>query len=183
MPEYLTYNNSSAASTGLIEASNYRAFKNMFGDDESVIFLHDGWGGHGIAVLTTCDNEEIADTLRALKEYPLLDEELHAEMMAEAIEEDWDSWASGDFQKLLLAKIEDEERDVYELDFVDEELHELFEEAMGASGAEWINECANNMYVDLERVAAVVMFEKTSNGYVFGIKGGDARAYATWSEE
>lgn len=183
MPEYLTYNDSSAASTGLIEASNYRAFKNMFANDESVIFFHDGYGGHGIGILTTCDNEEIADTLRALKEYPLLDEELHAEMTAEAIEDAWDSWAGGDFQKLLLVKIEDEERDVDELDFVDEELHELFDQARDISGAEWINEVSDQMYIDLERVANIVRYEKTDDGYVFGIKGGDARAYATWSEE
>jgi hypothetical protein len=73
-PEHLSGSDYSGSS---YTVSNYRVFLKEYGEVEGVYALHGGHGTYAIAIRADVaeENEEIRDTLNALENYPVIDDE------------------------------------------------------------------------------------------------------------
>jgi acyl carrier protein len=150
LPAYL---GGSDYSGSIVERSNFKAFQEKFGDGEDEWWTN-AIGSHGtFALLIDMQGvpedieEEVAEFLNALHDYPVADDDLHSQMEMEAQNEAWDSWAKKDFIKALEKKFD------VELDDVDDEkIFELFHEACDSSNTYWENQQGDEMYIDLDRV-------------------------------
>lgn len=141
----------------LVERSNRDHWREEFADFEATEENPDGWwievaGGHGtfaIVVDTSRATEDAYDTLCALENYPLCDEERHSELERKAQESAWESDVRDDFASALSKATG---LDCSEADHA--LLRELFEDAAERSSTYWENQQADSMYIDVERIAA-----------------------------
>lgn len=99
-------------SGGTVEQSNYQVLEEMheeLGKDSPFVFL---FGGHG----TKCvcirlyqeARDEVLDVINGLCDYPLIDEQKHAELENERLAEDWDSYG---YEVIQLPEPETEEEE------------------------------------------------------------------------
>jgi hypothetical protein len=150
-------------SGSLVQKSNHRKFSEEFADGE------DKWwgsapGGHGTyAIVIDMQSvpedkeEEVAEFLNALSDYPLADEDLHSEMEMEAQNKAWNDWARADFkkeiEKVYGVDLDEAEEELGEEVF-NRKLYELFHKASEKANEYWVNEQGDSMYINLERVVA-----------------------------
>lgn len=140
-------------SGGIVTQSNYRAWREKFPRGE------DKWwgtapGGHGTYAIVIDlkrvpkkREEEVAEFLNALQDYPIADEDLHSRMEMEAQDEAWENDYKKDFAKALGKAWG------FEFDEVDEgKLRELFERASDRSGTYWQDQEGSGMCIDIKRL-------------------------------
>lgn len=138
-----------------IERANYAAFLEQFKDVKGVYETYGGHGTYGVVILASVDNKEIADTLRALADYPVVDEEKLSEIELELQNEAWENWAKSEFIRELerVFNLDDLEIDAH--DKWDEMIHQL----MDSGKAEWIHETGGDAWIDVKRLAQAVEWE------------------------
>lgn len=143
--QYLTYSDYSGT---LVERSNVEEWREMFADSENI-----GWSlAHGgyctVAVVVKlawlAENEEAADFLIALADYPVANEDLLSHMEMEAQGVAWENWARSEYREECGESVED---------LSDEELYDHFHEACEKTNSYWSNEQGDEMYIDIKRVA------------------------------
>ena len=160
VPQYLSGSDYSGT---LVERSNAQKWGEEFSDGE------DEWwarliGGHGtFAIIIDMKGvpedkeEEVAEFLNALSNYPLADEDLHSHMEMEAQDEAWKDWGRKDFrkeiEKVYSVDLDEAEAELGE-EVVNRKLDELFYKASDKANEYWVNEQGDSMYIDLERVVA-----------------------------
>jgi hypothetical protein len=110
---------------------------------DGAMSFHGGYNTFS-AVIPVSKIDDHADSLAALADYPLLDEEAHSRLEAEAIENAWEYWARDDFR----AAIGDDD---HEID--DDTLRSRFEAAREAANEYWENEQGESMWINLDRIA------------------------------
>jgi len=141
-----------------VEIANYRVFMEKFGKCAGVHPLTGDYGSYGVAIRADCFTSEMGEMLKNLEIYPILDENVLEDVEIESHEEAWDNWARDDFLRLLDNKF-GEKIDVYALEEDDDNLWELFHNAVEKSNAEWIIYTGNSATIDIERVASVIGIE------------------------
>jgi hypothetical protein len=150
-------------SGSLVQKSNHRAFSEAFSDGENEWWT-DASGGHGtysivIALKKVPEDreEEVAEFLNKLSNYPLADEDLHSKMEVEAQDEAWESWARKDFRKEIEKAYGvdlDEAEETLGVEVFERKLSDLFIEASDKANEYWENREGNDMSINLERVVA-----------------------------
>lgn len=153
-PNYLTFSDYSGS---LVERSNQDVFTDAFNDDHGVHILTGGYGTRGLYIdLDFLPPQEMIDMLRGLENYPLIDEERHSEMLAEAETEAWSSWVSRDFRRA----IEQEHGCSIHIsgDAFWDDLFDVFREASERSNTYWEDQ-SDGVWIDVARVAAAVTDE------------------------
>lgn len=151
VPRYL---GGSDYSGSLVERANFRSWSKLYKAGKGKWWT-DAPGGHGtFAVVIDMKkvpediSEDVAETLAALNDYPLIDEEEHSEMEQEAQTEAWDSWAKREWKKgleELLGNIDLDEAD-------EDKLFETFQKASEKANEYWRNESGGDMYIDIGRI-------------------------------
>ncbi len=133
-----------------VTVSNHRVFLDMFKAVPGVFDVYGGAGTYAIAIRRDAlDNEEIADVLRRLEDYPVLDEDDHSYVESEAESEAWDSWACSDFRRMLADKYGD-----WIHDLTDDFLFCVFHAMAETANVYWENEQGNGAWIDLDRIMA-----------------------------
>lgn len=90
-------------SGGSVNQSNYRVFLDTYGEVEGVYKLWGGYGTYGVVIRLDVyeENTEIKETLDALEDYPLIDEEDHS-----TLEFEWEQETMTDIVKDLCQEID-----------------------------------------------------------------------------
>jgi hypothetical protein len=125
-PNYTYYGD--YADTGLVGKSNYETFLEMFGKFPFVR-TEFGYFGYNSIVLEplALRHPEIIQTLKNLSDYPLLDEEHNSSLELDEFHESWESWASSDFKRGIVAAFElSEVTESFVEDLSHEKMMELF---------------------------------------------------------
>jgi hypothetical protein len=159
MPRYMSGSDYSGSS---VEVSNMRAFKEEYGD-ESFCPVYGDYGTYAVAIRLDWLTPAIWESLTALENYPVYDDQCLQEVETEAEEEAWENWAKSDFKRELEKRFESEAEDAGYPEFFEQEIPEhalrvLFECGFERSNAEWIHEQGNSAWVDLERVTSVLVW-------------------------
>lgn len=133
-----------------VEIANRKVFMEKFGDVDGVYELYGGYGSFGVAILASVDNDEMAELLASLNNYPVIDDDALSETEMELQEEAWDNWAQSDFVSALEKFNEIEDLD----DWLDgDEVYQLFHWASDEIGQWWECESGGNMYINVEAIA------------------------------
>jgi hypothetical protein len=152
MPELLS---GSDYSGGSHTASNYRAFLKAYGDLPGIHAISGGHGTYAIAVAlsTYRDNDEVRETLHALEDYPVMDDEDLSYLEQEWADETWENLACDEYLAALSKRF-----DVELLDVDTQEVREVFEEIASGINEYWESENAS-CRIDVDRVADATRYE------------------------
>jgi hypothetical protein len=141
-----------------IYRSNARVFRDEFSKE-----LAAGADGDadGVALDVRFINDEMIETLQALENYPLIDEDDHSELELELQDEAWDNWAASDWRRAVEKAIdavlpEDATLDGDEIldgiEDIDQKLLELFHSCCEWTNTYWFED-GTDQWIDLDRVA------------------------------
>lgn len=150
VPRYLSGSDYSGST---VERSNKRVFMEEYGDDPHVFETYGGHGTFGVLILATCDNEEIAECLNGLHNYPLISEDDLSELEMEASNEAWENWAQCDFIRALEKQFGIDDLDP-DNDITD--LYELFWRAAEDANRYWESEQGGGMWINVGEVARAI---------------------------
>ena len=144
LPGLLT--GSDYSNTNLVHVANFNSFLKTFRRVNGVVELYGGYGTFAVAVRKDVyeENEDVRQTLDALEEYPLLDEEEHSKLEVEAQDEAWDDFARRDFLEGIQKVIEDYEPD--------DDFRSFFEECREEVNEYWENESSDSMFIRTEKI-------------------------------
>lgn len=140
-----------------IYRSNARIFRQEFAP---ALELADG-DADGIALDVRYVTAEMLETIEALQNYPLIDEEDHSAFELELQDEAWESWAASDWRRIVCAAIDDALPDGFGQDGdevldgvpdADSKLLELFNACRDQANVYWSEESDGGQWIDLERV-------------------------------
>lgn len=151
IPRYL---GGSDYSGSLVEKSNFNVWSKRFakGEDEWWTNAPGGHGTYAIVIdmhkVPDKISKDVAETLAALNDYPLLDESAHSELEHEAETEAWGSWAEREFKKALEVHLGDDSLD----DVDSDKLYEVFEKAREKANEYWENQSGGDMSIDISRI-------------------------------
>jgi hypothetical protein len=154
----LTYSDYSGCS---VHRSNFRVFIEDIDPEE----LETGgtfrvfYGGYGTEALAVCLDRpipsELADTLEALADYPVIDESDMSEYELETEDDAWNSWIMSDYIRALEAHTGLEDLD--ELD--SEDLWTAYRQGCELSNTYPEAEIGGGVWIDVERVAQATPLE------------------------
>ena len=134
----------------VIEKANHRAFLKLYGHLPGVHNVTGGYGTFALAlsIRWLLDNlepaESILDTLEALDNYPIVDDDELSEYEIELSSGGWDTWARHDYLAGLFKKFGN-------VEITDDDAYEIFNKVAERIGVDW---CAdgNDMCVDVDKV-------------------------------
>lgn len=173
VPKYLVGSDYSGST---VEMSNHRSFLKSFKDVDGVYNCYGGYGTFAVIILASVDNDEIASAVRALHEYPLLNEEDHSELEIDLQNEQWGE-AYGtrhEFIEALEKRFNLEELELEVPEGQTDNMYELFENARERANEYWEAETGGTMYIRVEKVAAVVEWQElVDTGATYTVKPGD----------
>jgi hypothetical protein len=176
LPDLLTGSDYSGSA---VERSNYQTFLDAFGDLPGVHPVGGDFGSYGVAIhrktyqlarradadgLRDSHHDTIArlaemyETLTALEDYPVLDDDAYCELEREWQDEAWDFYARGDYLKALAERISDgaEEHNIDAtiewLDVDDGLIRQTFETVADDAGIYWEMENSST-WIDAAQVA------------------------------
>jgi len=133
-----------------IERANHRAFLKLYGHLPGVHNVAGGFGmfATALSIKWLLDNPELAecilDTLEALNEYPVIDDEELSEYESELAREGWDTWARHDYCVGLKKKFGN-------IEVTDDDAYELFNRIATRIGIDWEAD-GNDMSIDVDKV-------------------------------
>ena len=155
IPEYLSGSDYSGST---VELSNFNCFVDMYKKQLGISFwkLYGGHGTFGVAIDWEKATEDMRETLNALDDYPLIDEDelSHLEMNLE--EEAWGNYIESDFLRALRKKFDTEEDEERIDNLTSSEVYTLFRNAMEATNTYYVHESNTGPYVDIDRIVAGV---------------------------
>lgn len=150
VPDGLSYSDYSGS---LIEVSNSRKWKELFADEEDVVWTRTA-GSHGtsaIVILASAITPEMQEVWNALSEYPLIDDEDHSSLEIETQGEEWARSVEEDFKRAIHKKLEDEDETLLDA-FSTDQIYELFEFFRERANIYWENNQGQSMYIDVGRI-------------------------------
>ncbi len=154
----------------LVEKSNVDYLLETY--PEEIAELYGGYGSRGVAVYLPVATKELRETLCALTEYPLIDEERHSALEMEAQDDAWNDWGRDDFRRALERRVasilEEDETETEDDRFPcaadlaetligaigNDALDTLFHTAQGFANEYWVNESGEACYIDVAAVVA-----------------------------
>lgn len=138
---------------GILHRSNYEALADELEehhppDQDPPVWgrFTGGHGTYGIVVDWPNLDQEIKDLLDRLDSHPVVDEEAYSDLMIEAEEEVWGTWAGPEFIRKL--------EEILDLEELDDEIdvRELWHEAMEDANVYW-EDTDEGITIDVDRVA------------------------------
>lgn len=157
MPDLLAGSDYSGSSYTL---ANYNSFLASYKDLPGIHQVYGGLGTYAVAIrldtyqaaLDGDDDDDtytdLLDTLRALEDYPVIDEEELYRVEQEWQDDSWDDWACDDYLSALASR--------WGLEFLDVDtgiVRQVFETTANGIGEYWESENSSG-YIRVERVAA-----------------------------
>jgi hypothetical protein len=130
-----------------VERSNLRMFLKKFKKCRRIKHVSGCCGYEAIAIDITCINQEIINTLVALDDYPIINDEDHSRMENEMEEEAWESWLKRDFISAIEKKF-----DAYDSDPDEDELLELYYELKEKNNADAYIKPGGIFYISIHRL-------------------------------
>lgn len=159
VPSFLSGSDYSGA---LVTRSNYEVWQTMFPEGRNVWWTTVS-GGHGTyAIVINLEGipeeveEEVAEVLNGLQNYPLIDEDHHSNLEMESQNEAWEDWGRKDFRRALEKKVEG---DLNLDDVKDQDIDELFHGVAEEIGEYWVNEEGSGSYIDVKKIAGAAKWE------------------------
>ena len=152
MPDLLTGSDYSGTT---VEKANYRAFVKRY--NSGVSRLSGGYNTFAVVISISWllenpdEADDILNTLEALDDYPVVDEDELTLYEVELIQEGWESWARHDYLRGLDRKFGD-------VDLTDDEAFELFNKVAARIGEDWCAD-SNDMTIDVDKVVAATTRE------------------------
>jgi hypothetical protein len=150
MPNFLS--GSDYCSSGSVEVSNHRVFLERYKDSPNTYDVYGDYGTFAVAIRLDSVTDDMMEDLKALEDYPILDEDDHSKVEMDAENEAWASWGRHDFTREL-EKIFPASEDTIDA-MAEEKIDELFYSLMERTNTYWQHESGNSAYVDLDRVIA-----------------------------
>jgi len=96
--------------SGPLDESNFESALEILGGESDTVevhrFNHWGPGWYEIILVHPSREKEVEDLESSLEGYPVLNDTDLSRREYEAMQEDWDNWASRDFEKELLSQLE-----------------------------------------------------------------------------
>lgn len=141
----------------LVAESNFEVWQEEFSDSEGDkwVSLQGGHGSYGIAIRLDVDDDEIIETLAALENYPVIDDEDLSRREMEGRDEAWERWVRGDFISAIERKtwtIDGREAEVVDFDEGTLDLRDWFERLVERYDEEWISEGGG--YIDVDSLVS-----------------------------
>jgi hypothetical protein len=130
-------------------------------DDQKPVAWVDSYGGHGTySIFVVWDelDDEIKQTLSALEDYPVIDDQAMSEVENEIEEEAWSNYYKREFERAVIGGVNAEYPEDPEIDDwpEDTDSYTLLRMAMGASNTYWAHE-SEGPYLDLKRITPVAV--------------------------
>lgn len=153
-PEYMS---GSDYCNGLINRANYESFLQSFGKVEGVHCVIGGYGTFGVAIRADIaeSNDDIADTLRSLEDYPVIDEDAYREKETEAQNEAYEDWGRSDTIRFISRELNKHDIDWDEPEDLGAFDH-LFYDACEQTNEYWQEETGGSMWIRVERVGMFI---------------------------
>ena len=144
-----------------VERSNARVLAREFPEWEGVVYGGYGTEWHGFSRsdllrMESDDFEGIMETIGAMSNYPVLDDENLAEVEMELQNEAWSNWAESDFRHGIISLAADISPEIEEsvedyLDTIDDDnLFSIFHKACEEENEYWECETGGGMYIRLD---------------------------------
>jgi hypothetical protein len=151
------------ADTGLIGKANFKHFENRYSEPEILIASY-GWNGESIVIDVRFASQDLIESIVALEDYPLVDEELHSELEIEEQATAWEDTYSGEWLKILAGELDRYAADDAEMYWAEElreatvsaeAAFELFQRCREAANEYWVVEdLSSGDYINIDRIAA-----------------------------
>lgn len=142
------------ASTSTVEESNHRVFLERFKGVDGVHDVSGGYGSYGVAIRKDVyeSHEDIQETLHALDDYPVMDDEDLSDLEFHKSQDAWDDWGRNEAEEYLRNSLESLLGDPDRVDDLEEVLDEMFNDASDESNTYWQCESGGTMYIDMNRL-------------------------------
>jgi hypothetical protein len=133
-----------------VEKANHRAFLKLYGHHPGVHSVTGGYGTFAVAlsIRRLLENPEpaecILDTLEALDNYPVVDDDELSEYEIELTCEGWDCWAKHDYLVGLSKKFGD-------IEVSDDYAFEIFNRVAARISVDWEAD-GNDMHIDVDKI-------------------------------
>lgn len=150
VPTALSYSDYSGS---LVEMSNSRKWKELFADDEDVIWTRIS-GSHGtsaIVILASKITPEMQEVWYALSDYPLIDDADYSSLEIETQDEQWERSVEDEFKRAVHKKLEDEDETLLDA-FSSEQIRELFNFMQERANVHWESSEGPSLYIDVQRI-------------------------------
>jgi hypothetical protein len=151
------------ADSGLVGKANFKHFEDCYSAPE-ILTASYGWNGESIVVDLRFASEDLIESIVALEDYPLADEDLHSELEVQEQEAAWEDTYSGEWFKVLVDRLDLYAPDNAEMYWAEEMVEatvsaevalELFERCREAANEYWVVEDLScGAYINMGRVAA-----------------------------
>jgi hypothetical protein len=156
------YAGGSDYSGGSVHQSNFKVLREMLdeahpdGEKPAVwVEAYGGYGTYALFVVYDALADEIKETLGALEDYPVIDEEAMSELETEQEDEAWDNMYRRDFEKAVMKGVNAEYPDFDEIDdwpMDDDQTLALFHMAREVANEYW-EHGSEGPYIRIEKVA------------------------------
>lgn len=160
-PDWCGY--SSYGDTGLVGKANFKHFQDRYSEPE-ILTASYGWDGESIVADLRFASEDLIESIVALEDYPLADEELYSELEMEEQASAWEDTYSRDWFKILADKLgpyaaDDAEmywaEELIEATVSDQAAFVLFERCREAANLYWeVEDLSSEAYINMDRIAA-----------------------------
>lgn len=160
-PDWCGY--SSYDNTGLVGKANFKHFKDRYSEPE-ILTASYGWDGESIIVDLRFASEDLIESIVALEDYPLADDQLHSELEMEEQATAWEDTYSRKWFKILASELDRYAADDAEMYWAEELIEatvsdraafELFERCQEAANEYWVVEDLScGAYINMDRIAA-----------------------------
>jgi len=151
------------ADSGLVGKANFKHFEDRYSEPEILIASY-GWNGESIVVDLRFASENLIESIVALEDYPLADDQLHSELELEEQATAWEDTYSKEWFKILADRLglyapDDAEmywaEELVEATVSAEVAFELFERCREAANEYWVVEdLSSGAYINIDRIAA-----------------------------
>jgi len=149
--------------TGLVGKANFKYFDDRYSEPE-ILTASYGWNGESIVVDVRFASQELIDSIVALEDYPLADEDIHSVLEMQEHDSAWEYTYSSEWFKILADKLGPYAGDDVEIYWAEELIEatvsaevafDLFERCREAANEYWeVQDLSSGAYINIDRIAA-----------------------------
>lgn len=160
-PDWCGY--SDYSDTGLIGKANFKHFQDHYSEPE-ILTASYGWDGESIVVDLRFASEDLIESIVALEDYPLANDQLHSELEMQEQGAAWEDTYSKEWFKILVNRLELYAPDNVEMYWAEELVEatvsaevafDLFERCREAANEYWeVEDLSSGAYIHMDRIVA-----------------------------
>ena len=151
------------ADTGLIGKANFKHFEDRYSEPQ-ILTASYGWNGESIVVDLRFASDDLIESIIALEDYPLADDELYSKLEMEEQDTAWEDTYSGEWFRILANELDRYAADDAEMYWAEELVaatvsaevaFELFERCRETANEYWeVQDLSSGAYINMDRIAA-----------------------------